>query len=309
MRVISKETLISAALIIVGFVAVFFLSGFLEKNRLALPAGYEDEDLALQGANLKGFALGSEGLLADWYWMKSLQYIGDKILKSGKGISIDNMRDLNPRLLYPYLDNATTLDAKFTSAYEYGAMVLPAIDDAQAIKLLEKGIAENPHNWRLYHYLGYIYWRLENYEKASETYAKGAKVPGAPSFMALMEAKTKTDGGSRATAREIYQRILDEAQDEQTRENAALRLSTLDSSDERELIQKVLDDFKSKHNRCADSWRETLPLLRNEKLPNGRDFRADNSLNLIDPSGTPYVLEKRNCVVELDAAKTKILPE
>ena len=78
----TKQILFALVVIGCGFVAVFALSGFLEKNRSALPAGYEDEDLALQGANLKGYALGSEGLLADWYWMKSLQYIGDKIVKS-----------------------------------------------------------------------------------------------------------------------------------------------------------------------------------------------------------------------------------
>ncbi len=77
-----KQSLLSAALIIGGFLAVFALSDFLEKNRPALPENFADEDLTLQGAKLKGFALGFEGLLADWYWMKSLQYIGDKILNS-----------------------------------------------------------------------------------------------------------------------------------------------------------------------------------------------------------------------------------
>jgi hypothetical protein len=57
---------------------VFGLSRFVEANRPALPENYADEDLALQGARLKGYALGFEGLIADWYWMKSLQYIGDK---------------------------------------------------------------------------------------------------------------------------------------------------------------------------------------------------------------------------------------
>lgn len=305
----SRQTIISIALVVVAFVAVFALSGFLEKNRPALPEGYEDEDLALQGANLEGYALGSEGLLADWYWMNSLQYIGDKLVKSDKGISMDSLQELNPRLLYPYLDNATNLDPQFISVYEYGAMVLPAIDEAQAIKLLEKGIDKNPNSWRLYHYLGYIHWRLKDYQKASETYAKGAKIQGAPSFMALMEGKTKTDGGSRATAREIYRRIFDEASDEQTKENAALRLSALDSLDEHDVIQKVLSNFKLKNNRCAGSWREILPLLQNEKLPNGKDFHIDNSFNPVDPSGVPYILDKENCIIKLDAVKTKILSE
>jgi hypothetical protein len=79
MKSSSTKTFISAAVIILGFSAVFVLSNHLEQVRPAPPEGYADSDLALKGAKLKGFSLGLEGLLADWYWMQSLQYIGDKI--------------------------------------------------------------------------------------------------------------------------------------------------------------------------------------------------------------------------------------
>lgn len=298
--------MISIALIIAGFVAVFVLSGFTERNRPALPAGYEDEDLALHGAKLKGYALGFEGLIADWYWMKSLQYIGNKFLNSKETVSLDNLNPLNPRLLYPYLDNATTLDPKFMGVYEYGAVVLPAIDQEQAIKLTRKGIENNPNSWRLYHYLGYIYWRLGDYEKAAEVYQQGSQVAGAADFMRSMAAKMKSEGGSRATAREIYRQMFEEAQDAQAKENAAAHLAKLDSLDDLEAIQKQLDDFKSKNKRCANNWREITPLLRTAELPGGRNFLVDNSGSLVDPSGAPYVLDKENCVIKLDRERTKI---
>ena len=285
---------------------MFALSRFLENSRPPLPENYADEDLTLQGAKLKGFALGFEGLLADWYWMKSLQYVGDKILNSRTEFSIDNLDSLNPRLLYPYLNNATDLDPKFVSVYEYGATVLPAIDKKQAIALTQKGIANNPDNWRLYHYLGYIYWRLKDYEEAAATYEKGSQIAGAPELMKSMAARMKSEGGNRETARTIYSQMFDEAQDEQAKKNASLRLLQLDSLDERDAVQKVLDNFKLKNNRCANSWREIIPLLLVVKLPNGKDFRVDNSNNLIDPSDAPYILEQENCTVKLDFAKSKI---
>lgn len=301
-----KSYLLLVIFIVGGFFAVFALSNFLEKNRPVLPENYADEDLALQGAKLKGFALGFEGLLADWYWMKSLQYLGDKVINSKENFSLDNLNSLNPRLLYPYLNNATDLDPKFISVYEFGATVLPAIDKEQAIKLTQKGIDNNPDNWRLYHYLGYIYWRLENYEKAAEVYEKGSQIVGAPNFMRSMAARMKSEGGNRETARVIYRQMFDEAQDEQAKESARLRLLQIDSMDEREAMNKVLSDFKLKNNRCAGSLREILPLLQTVKLSGGRDFRIDNSNNLIDPTDAPYVLDKENCTVNLDTAKTKI---
>lgn len=302
-----RSSWLPIAAIIFGFAAIYFLSGFLERTRPALPETYADEDLALQGASLKGYSLGFEGLIADWYWMQSLQYLGDKILKNqNTQINIDNLQPLNPRLLYPYLDNATTLDSHFTSVYEFGATVLPAIDKEKAVKLLEKGIADNPDEWRLYQHLGYIYWRLGNFEKASEIYAAGAKLPDAPKFMQMMTAKMKSEGGSRETARSIYRQMFDEAGDGQIKENAELRLMELDSLDEREQITKALQEFQTKNNRCAGSWREILPLLQIVKLPNGKAFRLDKSNNLIDPSDAPYILDRENCRVRLDFEKTRI---
>lgn len=300
------QTIISSLLLGGGFAAIFGLSVFLESRAATAPAGYEDEDLSVQGANLKNYALGFEGLLADWYWMKSLQYIGNKFVNSKDDVSLENLTPLNPRLLYPYLDNATTLDPKFTSVYEYGAVVLPAINSEQAIKLTEKGIRDNPNNWRLYQYLGYIYWKLENYPKAAEVYETGSKIVGAPPFMRQMAAKMNSDGGSRETARAIYRQMFEESADRQTVENAALRLLRLDYLDERDVIQKTLDDFRQKNNRCANGWRDIFPLLQAAKIPDDRRIRVDNQANLVDPSGAPYLLDKQTCAVELDAAKTKV---
>ncbi len=302
----STKTFIALAVIIFGFIGVFFLSNFLENNRPPLPAGYEDSDLALQGANLKGYALGAEGLIADWYWMKSLQYVGDKMIKNQDEISIDSLKNLNPRLLYPYLDNATTLDPHFLAAYFYGAIILPTVNNEQAISLIEKGIKDNPNEWRFYQYLGYIYWRAENYQKASEVYTKGASIAGAPPFMKMMSAKVNSEGGSRDTARIIYRQMFNEATDPQIKSSAELRLFELDSLDERDAIRPVLKQFLQQNNRCINNWRELIPLLSKIKLPNGKDFRLDNSSNILDPSSVPYYLDKANCDVKLDLEKTKI---
>lgn len=301
------QNLLTAVIILFGLVVVFALSSFLENNRPPLPENFEDQDLLLQGSKIKDYTLGFNGLIADWYWMQSLQYIGDKISKSEETtINLENLQPLNPRLLYPLLDNATSLDPHFLAAYSYGAIVLPAIDPNQAIKIAEKGIANNPNEWRLYQHLGYIYWRLKNFDKAAETYEQGAKIKDSPAFMKMMAAQMKTQGGSRDTARIMYEQMLAEAQDSQTKEIASLRLLQLDSLDEREAIQNALNTFKNQHSRCVNNWTEVLPLLRDVKLPNNKDLRIDKSNNLVDPSGIPYLLNNEKCTVSLDVKLSKI---
>lgn len=304
-----SKTLISAAVIIFGLAAIFGIGSYLEKARPELPAGYEDQDLALQGARLKGFTLGFDGLIADWYWMNSLQYIGNKILKTPNArIGLDDLNAINPRLLYPYLDNATTLDPQFVAAYSYGALVLPAINKEQAIKLAEKGIENNPNESLLYHYLGYIYWKSKDYDKAAEVYGRGAALPEAPAFMKLMAANMKSDGGSRSTARAIYKQIYDDSTDPQVMSAAKLRLMTVDALDETDAIRAVLKNFQQKNGRCVNNWSEILPLLKNVKLPDGLEFHLDDSNNLVDPAETPYLLDKANCDVKIDYDRSYIVP-
>lgn len=305
----ASKTLIPVAVIIFGFAAIFGVGNYLDKARPELPTGYEDQDLALQGARLKGYALGFEGLIADWYWMNSLQYIGNKILKNPDAkISLDNLTALNPKLLYPYLDNATTLDPQFIAAYSYGAIVLPAIDKQQAIKLAEKGIANNADVPILYHYLGYIYWKSKDYEKASEIYGRGAALQNAPPFMKLMAANMKSDGGSRSTARAIYTQMYNEADDEQIKHSAKMRLLMNDSLDEQDAIRAALKTFQQRTGRCANNWSELIPLLKNVKLPDDLEFHLDNANNVVDPTGAPYLIDKENCDVKIDYLKSEFIP-
>ncbi|CAN5745802.1 hypothetical protein BH24ACI3_BH24ACI3_06460 [soil metagenome] len=289
------------AAVVVGFAIVAGLSTFTDARRVTLPESYADADLSLQGGRLKGWALGAEGLIADWYWMWSLQYIGEKIIAgTDEEINLEDLRSLDPRLLYPMLDAATDLDPKFMAAYSYGASVLPAIDPSLAVKLTEKGIVNNPEAWRLYQYLGYIYWRTKQFDKAAETYEKGSQIKGAAPFMREMVAAMNTQGGSRDTAREMYQQMLAEAEDQQSRSNAELRLMEIDALDEQDAINDVLEEMKTRFGECPSSISAIIPTLRNVKLPRGRDFSVDASGRLVDPLGFPYLLNESACRVGLN---------
>ncbi len=278
-----------------------FVAARAVESRPQLSAEYADADLEFQGKKLRGWSLGSEGLLADWYWMRSLQYIGDKVVNSKEEfINVEDLRPLTPRLLYPLLDNATDLDPQFMAAFSYGSIVLPAIDPEQAIALTKKGIAANPESWRLYQYLGYIYWRQKRFEEAAATSDRGPRIAGAPPFMRQMVAAMKTQGGSRETAREIYLQMRDEAEDQQSRENAELRLLELVALDELDAINAALRSTAERTGKCPPSLRQIISSLQDARLNGGRAFRLDANGDLADPLGFPYRLNSEACMATLN---------
>jgi hypothetical protein len=253
-----------------------------------------DESLYLDGKTARRISLGFNGLAADWYWMRSLQYVGRKIISVPEDVAIDNLSDLNMKLLAPLLDTATTLDPEFMDPYEYAAIVLPSIDVDQAIRITQKGIDANPNAWRLYHHLGYIYWQQHNYQAASEMYGRGGQIAGAPAWMEAMRAKMTADGGSRATAREIYMRMYEQSNEEQIKDMARKRLLQLDSFDQRDALRKVLSAYQARAGKCPNAWKEVEHVFRALRVP------VDASGAPLDPTGVPYVLRSGTCEIELD---------
>ena len=282
------------ALIVGGLACAFALTRWLDARRPAQDpfATYEESYVAPETA--RRMSLGFNGLVADWYWLRSLQYVGRKALAHGGAVTLDDMSELGVKNLGPMLEHATTLDPQFLAAYEFGAVVLPSIDNDSAVRLLEKGARENPGEWRLYHNLGYIHWQAGRYREAGQVYSAGARVAGAPAWMHAMAAQMEANGGSRALAREMYKRLYEESSDAQIKALAASRLAQLASLEERDAIRRALADFRARTSRCPASWREAAPLLRAARL------RLDSSGAPLDPTDVPYVLDADACDVLLD---------
>ena len=108
-----------------------------------------------------------------------------------------------------------------------------------------------------------------------------------------MAAQMETNGGRRETARAIYTRMLEEADDEKVKELAALRLAQVNSLDEREHIGQLLTSLRERVGRCPQSWREVATALRATGL------RLDETGAPLDPADVPYVLDSATCEAKL----------
>ena len=288
------KTATLAAVIVIGMIATVALSRFVDaRGRAVDVAAGTDESLYLNAKTARRLSLGFNGLAADWYWMRSLQYVGRKMIQQGDQAALNDLSQLDLKLLAPLLENATTLDPEFLDPYEYAAVVLPAIDVQEAIRITRKGIDANPNAWRLYQHLGYIYWQQRDYATAAEVYGRGAQIPGVPEWMQAMKARMAAEGGSRDTARQIYRHMFEQSADEKVKEMARRRLLQVDSMDQRDALRRLFVSFRIRNGRCPNNWRELEQMLRSIHAP------LDASGAPLDPSDVPYVLQSGKCEVEL----------
>ena len=230
---------------------------------------------------MKRLTLAFNGVAADWYWIRSLQYVGRKIVNyedtHAGNFDLSSLSSLDLRLLPSLLRMATTLDPQFLEPYYYGALILPDVNADEAIALLNYGIAANPDKWRLYQHLGYIYWQRGDYHKASDVYAAGAKIPGAPPWMLAMSARMKAEGGAGQAAREMYVHLSEASDDPNVKQMVEKQLMRLDSVEERDKIRRVLADYKVRTGRCVTSWKEISFVVTCGRLASGRFRRAVGS--------------------------------
>ena len=231
------------------------------------------------GDFLKRASLANASLLGDIYWIRTIQYYGGTRRSRQAGKRYD--------LMYPLLQIVTTLDPKFTVAYEFGAVFLaekypggPGRPDL-SIALLEKGIRADPLKWQYDQDLGFVYyWWLNDYRRAADAFRRGSEVPGAPVWMRSLAAVTYGKGGDRQTSRVLWRQLAQTAETEWLRNNAQLRLTQLDALDQIDQLERFVAEMARRTGAMPASWGA---LVRAGWLPGVP----------VDPAGTPYVLDPR----------------
>jgi hypothetical protein len=177
---------------------------------------------------IKRASLGFDGLMADVYWIRTLLYFGEEFERQRGANQYFDVSKLN--LLQPLLDITVELDPRHIAAYRFGAVFLPDIDAGAAIRFVERGIRNNPDEWRLYQDLGFVQWRRNRFREAAEAYARGAGLPGAPAWMRTMPPLMLAKGGERETARAMFLRLYEESDDPFIKQVCEEQLMLLDQN-------------------------------------------------------------------------------
>jgi tetratricopeptide (TPR) repeat protein len=234
---------------------------------------------------VKRMALGYDALIADFYWMRAIQYYGRRDEADKRPLRYKNLSAL--------LDITTTLDPNLLDAYRAGSDFLAEPDPIgagqpqEALNLLDKGIRAHPQDWQLQYDKGFIYyWFLQDYRASAEAWMAASKLPSAPYWMSALAAMSMSKGGAFDIAIALWQRQYRESTRENIRENARNHLMSFQVARDLWTLEFLLEKFKASTGSYPGSLQE---LLR------GKPGKCE----IVDPLGTPYAYDARMGTVEL----------
>jgi len=183
MKASRRTTAVAGTLLVAFFAGAILTLGHVDQLRSG--ASLEEVLYISSPPALKRLSLGYDGLMADIYWTRAVQYFGTKHYAGAD----------HYKLLAPLLEITTYLDPHLVVAYEFGAHFLsPPLPSGagipeRAVELVQRGIGANPNEWRLYSNLGFVYYmELHDYGKAAEAFERGSKIPGAHPFLKVLAA-------------------------------------------------------------------------------------------------------------------------
>jgi tetratricopeptide (TPR) repeat protein len=258
---------------------------------------------------LKRMSLGYDGLLADIYWTRAVQYFGGKH-HVGAG---------EYALLAPLLEITTALDPHLTVAYEFGSNFLApnppngAGMPQRAIELAQFGIRNNPDEWHLYYDLGFIYYMdLHDYAKAADAFDRGSKVPHAHPFLKVLAAQMAQHAGELQTARMMWSATYQTTYDANIKANAAAHLRALQVDQDVTALESLAGAYQRKTGHLPASllelqkagWLRGIPVD-----PLGQTYKLlpDGRVEVRDPDNLPFI-QKGLPPGYLPPKKPKFLP-
>lgn len=266
-----RTSLLAAIVLVASLAGAAVTVRHLDQLRAGATA---EEALYVPSAKiLRRMSLGYNGLLADIYWTRAVQYFGGH----------HHLYSTQYNLLEPLLDIATTLDPHLLVAYEFGATFLAqkqpegAGDPDAAVRLVERGVHENPSAWRLYYNLGFIhYFERQDYSAAADAFERGSRVRGALPWMKVMAAQMSQRAGDPQTARFLWSSLYQTTENEEIRANAAKHLRALQVDQEVSILEQLVKGFREHTGRWPANWKDMVVsgYLRSVPLdPTRRPYR------------------------------------
>jgi len=221
--------------------ALLYVSLFCAQNRLD-----REQALAFQQSGrlvifpkpsvVRLASLGHKNLLADYYWLKTIQYLGACI-----------MLKIKPMRLYRYAQFVTDIDPKFFEAYYYPAavMIVDRISPEQTIALLEKGKKSLPDQGLIPALLGFSYYYfMHDNEQAAQNFDLAAKLRNYAGY-AILAARIRGEEGSAEVSLDFLNQLTQDSKMSRWASEINQMIIGLGQHKQLALLNRLIDQYQS----------------------------------------------------------------
>jgi hypothetical protein len=208
----------------------------------------------------RALALGFEPVIADYYWLQALQLCGD----------VERPPHFNETVA-ALIDLVTGLDPWVDHPYRFAALWLTENADEvkHANRLLEKGIAYHPLDWRNRFYLGYnLFFYLEDSARAADALESALRFPDAPAYLGSFVSRLRASSDSLDTAAMFLERLIAQTGDEYAKAEYLAVLDEVETERRARILDRVRAEFRRRNGRDirgpSELWSGPLRLLAAE---------------------------------------------
>ena len=227
------------------------------------------------GKPLASLSPGMRLSIANFYWLLTVQYLGDS-----------RADERGYERLYPLVDLVTDLDPKHGYAFQTAGIVLSAkglLDESD--RILKKGMEHGPNWWSYPFYIAFNhYFYRGDYAEAARWAEIAARTPGASPHISHLALAMKVKSGAPEDAVRFLEEMMTVVKDEKAL--AALeeqyKLAVLQVHFQK--LDEAVASFRARHGRSPSRLAELveagiLPTLPKEPFGGRYELRADGKVH------------------------------
>lgn len=237
----------------------------------------------------KAASLGFDALLADFYWLWAVQVVGGEVHDPAQ----------HATKIGRLVDVVTTLDPHVDHPYRFAAIWMTDSEASvrEANRLLERGIAQHPDEWRNHHLLGFNrFFYLGEPARAADALEEAAVLERAPAYLGRLAARLRSQGGSLEASALFLQQMLDQAVDDASRASYQAALDEVEIEYYARALDRARERFEAERGH---------PVVTLAELLNGPEAVLE-ALPPAEPSSLPAGL-RRGSRWEIDPETSEIV--
>lgn len=228
------------------------------------------------GKHLRLASLGHASLAADLVYLWAIQYYSNY-----------ERADRYRYVEHVFSEVIAELDPQYLDAYSLGALILivEAGDLEAGLRVLEKGMAENPDEWLLPYLAGWECYRAGRYDRAAHYMDIAAANPEAPAVIRRNRAGFVAKAGDLRAAYGVWKELHDDPDsDERTRAVAERQMRSLHIKIDTADLKRAVEIFLAGRGRLPRSLEELARTGVVSRVP-------------LDPDGNPYLYDRQTGAV------------